>query len=140
MIEIKVDRRSQEVLLKIPKLKKIQPENIEQALKDIGDEVVDETRRLIKRGNKTGRIYNFRGRRHQASAPAEEPADRTGRLRRSSNYNVRNQQQMSIGESVDYALFLEKGTRRMKPRPHIISAIHNKAGITYSILEKAGKI
>ena len=139
MISIKVHKRSRKVLLNVPNLVNKYPARIEQALKDIGDEVVKETRVLIKSKNKTGRIYRFRGRLHQASAPGEAPANRTGRLLKSSNYAVRNQQQLSIGESAPYAVFLEDGTRKIKPRPHLIRAIHNKAGITYSILEEAGK-
>ena len=140
MMEIRVDRRSKQVLLRIPKLIREYPERIEQALKDIGVDVLDEVRKLIRTGKKTGRIYNFRGRKHQASAPWQAPANMTGELAKSSNYAVRNAQEMSIGETVNYALFLEMGTRKMMPRPHLITAIHNRAGSTYQILEKAGEL
>ena len=47
MIEVKVDRRSREVMLRIPKLVQKYPERIEQALKDIGDEVLKEIEQII---------------------------------------------------------------------------------------------
>jgi hypothetical protein len=77
---------------------------------------------------------------HQASAQGEAPANRTGRLYQSGNYGVRNWQQGYIGESVDYAVFLELGTRKMIKRPHLIAAINNKAGDTYTRLVQAGII
>lgn len=136
-IEIKVDRRSREVIATIPRLDNKYKKNIEQSLYEIGSEVVKEVRKLIRRRNKTGRLYIFRGRLHRASAPWEAPANMTGRLLKSSNYTVRNYQQMTIGESVFYAKFLELGTRKMAPRPHLIAAIKNKSGITCKLLEKA---
>lgn len=140
LLEIRVDRKSREVLLRIPKLTDQYRKNVESALYDIGDEVVKETRKLIRRRNKTGRLYNFRGRLHRASAPGEAPANMTGRLLKSSDYTVPNYQQMTVGEEAPYAVFLELGTRKMAPRPHLITAIHNKAGVTYKLLEEAGRI
>ena len=140
MISIKIDRKSRQVIATVPKLTEKYKQNIESALYEIGTEVVKETRRLIRRRNKTGRLYNINGRLHRASAPEEAPANLTGKLLKSSNYTVHNQQEMSIGEEVLWALFLELGTRKMAPRPHLIVAINNKAGITYKLLEDAGRI
>lgn len=140
MIEIRVDKRSREVLLRFPGLTDEIRNNLRKSLYDIGEEVKRENKRLIKSKDKTGRIYKFKGRDHQASAPGEAPANRSGRLMKSSNYRVRNHQEMSIGEEVLWAKFLEEGTRKMSPRPHLIRAINNTAGVTYNILEEAGKI
>jgi len=140
MISVTVNKRSREVLLDISDLANKQKSNIRNALHDIGEEVKRENKRLIKEGPKTGRIYRYNGKNHQASAPGEPPANRSGRLMKSSNYRVRNHQEMNIGEEAIHAVFLENGTRKMKPRPHLIRAINNKAGVTYKILEEAGKI
>lgn len=100
---------------------------LKNALNGIGSEVVNLTSRYIHNGPKTGRVYNFRGSEHQASAPGESPASRTGRLARSGDYEVRNHQEMTVGLSEDYAKYLEDGTRRMKPRPSLGRAVRAKA-------------
>jgi len=136
MASIKITPKSREVVAKINILGQTHKENIEQALKDILPEVLKENRRLIRNTQKTGRMYGM----HQASAPGEAPANRTGKLVSSGNYGVRNSQQAYIGESIDYAVFLELGTRKMIKRPHLIRAINNKAGYTYTRLMEAGNI
>lgn len=136
MMSVKITPKSQEVVAEIKILGRKHQENIEQALKDILPDVLKENRRLIRNTQKTGRVYGL----HQASAPGEAPANRTGRLEESGNYAVRNWQQGYIGESVEYAVFLEKGTRKMRKRPHLIAAINNKAGATYTRLLEAGNI
>ena len=103
-------------------------QGIQNALHVIGDVVGNRTGRLIKEGPKTGRVYRFRGRDHQASAPGQAPANRSGRLLKSFNYNVHGPYSMELGESVDYAGFLEDGTGRMRPRPHVIRAISDTQG------------
>lgn len=136
MMEIKLHPKSKSVVAKINILCEKQKENIEKALKDILPEVVKENKKLIRTGSKTGRMYGS----HRASAPGEAPANETGRLARSTNYGVRNWQQGYIGESVDYAKFLELGTKKMIKRPHLVRAINNKMGETYIRLVEAGNI
>jgi hypothetical protein len=91
------------------------------ALQEIGRENVRHLRRLIKDPPNTGRIYNRpgnMGRRHQASAPGEAPADQTGRLRKSVSYRVRGSKMfggslvMEFGETAPYGIFLERGTKQ----------------------------
>ena len=103
-------------------------QGIENGLHVIGDIVVRRSKQLIEEGPKTGRIYRIRGRDHQASAPGEAPANRTGKLAKSGNYNVHGPFQMEVGESVPYAGFLEDGTGKIKPRPHMIRAINETQG------------
>ena len=127
-VTIKVTKRTKEVLIGISNIKRTHRRGLENALHEIGADVIRETARLIKNGPKTGRIYNFRGARHQASAPGEAPANRTGRLARSGDYRVRNWQEMTVGETAEYAGYLEDGTRgRIAPRPHLIRAVNNRA-------------
>lgn len=109
-------------------------QGIENGLHVIGDIVVRRVAQLIEEGPKTGRVYRLRGRDHQASAPGEAPANRTGRLVKSGNYNVHGPFQMEVGESAPYANFLEDGTGRMKPRPHMIRAITETQGDAVRVL------
>lgn len=133
MMEIKLHPKSKEVLIGIDSLGKDLELALKGALHEIGIEVRREDRKLIRSSKKTGRRYGS----HRASAPGEAPANRTGKLAKSVNFHVRNHQEMSIGESASYASFLENGTKRIKPRPHLIAAINNKAGVTYNIIKNA---
>lgn len=77
-------------------------------------------------GARRGRSYTLPvvKAKYQASAPGEAPATRTGDLRKS--YGFRIQPYLAeIGSPLDYALFLEKGTRNMAPRPHLAPAYRN---------------
>lgn len=125
--EIKINRKTKEVLISIGKHPYYHRAGLKMALHDIGVDVRRETRRLIRTGSRTGRIYTFRGRPHQASAPGEPPANRSGKLSKSVGFRVRNHAEMVVGESAEYAKFLEDGTRKMDPRPHLIVAVRNKA-------------
>jgi HK97 gp10 family phage protein len=76
---------------------------------------------------KNGRLYVF-GRRvpHQASAPGMPPATDTGRLLGSIHHTVGDDadgQYAHIGSDVEYALYLELGTRYMAPRPFMRPAL-----------------
>jgi len=122
-IEIKINKKSKDVLISLSEQTKLNRRGLERALHEIGKDVVDETRKLIINGPKTGRVYG----NHQASAPGEAPANKTGRLAASGDYKVRNWQEMTVGETAFYAKFLEDGTRKMKPRPHLIKAVSNMA-------------
>lgn len=81
----------------------------------------------------TGRVYTRRGKRHQASAPGEPPARDTGRLMESIAVLSRatpNELVSTVGpreaafkKRAPYPVFLEFGTRRMKPRPFMRPAL-----------------
>lgn len=78
-------------------------------------------RRRILNGPKSGRLYK-RGKRghvvHQASAPGEAPANDHGTLIRSTYIEVGDEKLTSvIGATIDYAPYLEYGTRNMAARP-----------------------
>ena len=88
---------------------------IRSALYTIGAEDVRHLQRLITNPPKTGRFYG----KHQASAPGEAPANRTGRLAKSADFIVRGTSQLEVGEKAPYAKFLEEGTKKMEPRPHV---------------------
>lgn len=79
---------------------------------------------LIKSGPKSGRIYSRGGRKHQASAPGEAPADDTGNL--AANVFVVEGTTAGTTASVVaravYAMALEFGTKNMLPRPFMRAA------------------
>lgn len=126
-MRIYTNKRSKRVLVKFNKHEELHKQGIENALEDLGDIVGRENERIITTGARTGRLYRFNGRDHRASAPGQAPANRTGRLHKSYTYEAHGWQTMTIGEEADYAGFLENGTRRMAPRPHLIVAINATA-------------
>lgn len=116
-------------------------QGIENGLYVVGDIVGTRVNQLIKTGPKTGRVYRIRGRDHQASAPGEAPANLTGKLAKSYNANVHGPFSMEVGESAPYAGFLEDGTRKIQPRPHMIRAINETQGDVVRIFyDEVGKV
>lgn len=74
----------------------------------------------------TGRVYRRRGRVHQASAPGQPPATDTGLLRasvhtRSGRDSGGQYREVGTGQAV--GVYLEKGTRRILPRPWLVPAL-----------------
>jgi hypothetical protein len=116
--------------------------NIETALKNIEREVSSRAYRAsnelrssalhILRGQRTGRIYKvpFTKHKYTASAPGEPPAVRTGKFRTSWSTRVRVEKAHGKFRTISsiesnlhagkYMLgdILEKGTKRMSPRPY----------------------
>lgn len=94
----------------------------------LGKDLRQGARDGIKRAPKTGRLYRIRGRRarHRASAPGEDPANLTGKLRASVGFDVKGSDSMEFGYrgSVDYGAFLEEGTNRMKKRPALLRQVN----------------
>lgn len=85
---------------------------IKKALTQIGTLIVKETQKGIKNPPKSGRTYGS----HRASKAGEYPANKTGNLRRSVNFEVKNKNKMVVGATADYAVFLEEGTSKIDPR------------------------
>ncbi len=108
---------------------------VEKALWRSGKDIQAEFSRQVLAKNKTGRLYIRRSksgarRRHIASAAGETPANRTGAYRKAFGFSVDGAHQLTIGiervgsgPSSKYPLWLEVGTRRMKPRPGLANAI-----------------
>ena len=95
--------------------------------------VLNDANRSIANGPKSGRVYKRGNVEHQASAPGEAPATDTGRLIASgrAGAEVKGDVIRALVEyKVDYAAYLEFGTRKMAPRPYLIPAIErNRARI-----------
>lgn len=85
----------------------------------------------------TGRVYSHYFRRvggkliivgkrsapHQASAPGEGPAIDTGRLSQSITAVMIKPGHWRVGTNVEYALWLEFGTKWFAPRPFVRPAV-----------------
>lgn len=88
-------------------------------------------------GTKSGRWYFIPGTKvkYQASSEIETPAVRTGVLRASYGSDVDKARLIGYaGSDLDYSLWLERGTRRMSPRPVIEKALRKIADEVTAIL------
>ena len=109
---------------------------IEKALWLSAKDIQEEFNKQVLAKNKTGRLYLIRRgkrlKRHRASAAGETPANITGNYRKSFGFNVNQgtNPQVVIGNSAEYAGYLELGTkatskrRRMKARPGLLNSIN----------------
>ena len=117
---------------------------IRQGFWSIARELRTGVRKRIKEKPKTGRRYRIKGRRrrHRASAPGEDPANLSGKLRKSVGFQIRdNDMEFGYRDSVNYGKFLEVGTRKMKPRPALTKQVNastkNSRGHFEREIEKA---
>lgn len=78
-----------------------------RGMKEIGKLLTLTARAGIRKRNKTGRVYNFRGRKHRSGAPGEYPAKRTGDLARSIDFDA-NKFRMEFGTNSKYAKYLQQ--------------------------------
>ncbi len=96
------------------------------ALDASGRHVMNEAKRSIMQGTKSGRLYTRRSVTHRASAPGQPPASDTGRLANSINkYLVPNALEAIVVAGrglVKYARMLEFGTINMAARPFFFPA------------------
>jgi len=79
-----------------------------------------------------------KGRRgfYRASAPGEAPAQRLSDLRKSIRMKVRTNRETAtawVGSGMDKAVWLQKGTKKMKPRPWLDVAFDNMRSKLHSI-------
>ena len=72
-------------------------------------------------GQRSGERYRvpFTGRDYTASAPGEAPARRTGDLHGSIDQRLESDTHGVAGTDKPYGLYLDRGTRNMRPRPWI---------------------
>jgi hypothetical protein len=136
MFSIRPNTQNKRVLVTIkeatPRIRK----GLRAAFTEIGKENSLHTKNLIKNPPKTGRIYRFRGRNHQASAPGQPPANRSGDLMKSVGSRVYGWEKMEFGDRKFYGKFLEDGTRKMKPRPHLVRTVREKSRDNFITLER----
>jgi hypothetical protein len=92
-------------------------------------------------GDRYGKRYRIPGakRTYRASRPGEAPATATGRLRSSyrfRTFNNGNQLVGEVGSPLDYSVYLEYGTRRMAPRPHLLPGYYSRETNIKDILSR----
>lgn len=89
-----------------------------QAVRAAAAGILGDAVKSIQRGSKTGALYQkYKPRRkHRASAPGQAPASDTGRLAGSVQMHKVGLQ-ADVGSNLDYAEYLEHGTRQMAARP-----------------------
>lgn len=94
------------------------------ATQDLEAEVVS----LIENTPKTGRIYQRRGRTHQASASGEPFASDTGHARSQISTSFSEDRLTGyVNSGAEYARALEFGTAKIAPRPYMRPALANKS-------------
>lgn len=136
MIEIKEASTNDRCILKILIAERATNLALTAAWKEVGTLLTNKLRYMIRNGPRTGRVYTFRGRKHQASAPGEVPANRTGRLANSVGYEATGHHTLVFGEEAEYASYLERGTKKMAPRPHLQVAVREMQTVTMQTLIK----
>jgi HK97 gp10 family phage protein len=113
----------------IPQIRRNMEREFERALLKSTIRVHREVTTLLS-GQRTGREYKVpaTNRTWFASQPHEPPASRLGHLRASYKYFVRGNGMDAIGtvgSPLEYSHFLEYGTAKMAPRPHLKPAFQN---------------
>lgn len=136
---IKVEIKGTQLAVKgLNKYKQTMGVQLNQAIAASGFLVQNEARRLVLSPPKTGKVYIRRGRiKHRASAPGEAPASDTGTLVRSiiTSHDT-TKFTLIVHAKAKYALWLEEGTRRMKPRPFMSVALKNKKAQIVALFTK----
>jgi len=84
---------------------------------DAAKMMAENMKKSILTGAKSGRQYGS----HTASAPGQAPANDTGALVRSIKVEKKKNESTVYVEK-DYAIYLEYGTSKMRPRPFILPA------------------
>ena len=127
-IHIKSDPKNNIVYAGIDKIKFRHMKGLRGAMYDIGNEVKSTLKkRVLATGGRTGIYYKYKGTSIRASAANEDPANRSGKLERSIDYGVRGYSQVEFGSRTKHGLYLERGTKHMKPRRFIERVANDKA-------------
>ena len=102
-----------------------------RSLKQVGKDLATTARAGIAQPPKSGRIYIVNGKAHRASAPYEYPANRSGRLRRSTTSTTKGLSMEFGTKRVSYAPMLQQfktaqqrksNWSRLAPRPYLTLA------------------
>jgi hypothetical protein len=101
--------------------------------------ITNDIKRAIQGPPKTGRIYKRGklGRNHQASAPGEAPATDTGALVNSIAYKQETKLSAIVSSRLNYAPWLEYGTRRIAPRPSWRPAVDKNTPLFQKLVDAA---
>lgn len=102
-------------------------DGIQQAIEATALEAMTDVRKAIQGPPKTGALYKRGSKVHRASAPGEAPATDTGALASSIYYERPDPLTAAIGSRLEYAFFLEFGTRHIRPRKSWLPAAERAA-------------
>lgn len=97
----------------------------------------NDIKKAIQSPPKTGRIYNRGKIKHQASAPGEAPATDTGTLVSSITYKQETPLTATVSSRLDYAYYLEFGTRSIEPRPSWVPAVEKNTKLFNDLVDAA---
>jgi HK97 gp10 family phage protein len=151
MFKFIADHNNRKIVFQIENKKYYVKGAIRQAFYKIGKDLRTHVKeQVLDKTKKTGRLYHYQDvregsrfsktlnrritslkrvtRQHRASAPGEYAANLSGEYRKSFNFTVIGSSELIFGNSVSYAAYLEKGTKRMKPRPALQMAIESLKG------------
>lgn len=126
---IKKTGKTDIAIRQIVEIRKATKAGIKKSLHHCRVDLVKEGRRLIKDTPKTGRLYRINGKLHRASKAGEAPASinkRTGLLASIAGKQSNLELEFGARSKINYAKYLEKGTKRMASRPFISKSINNK--------------
>lgn len=130
MISVSMSRQSDEVFVKIKNLEKTNKQALSNGFNQLGESLVRRVQNTILNEPKHGRFYkistNGVKRLHRASAPGQTPAIISGKYFESTYYESSGWQGLRFINDAPYALYLEKGTKKMKPRPGMKNAIKSE--------------
>jgi hypothetical protein len=131
--------------LKLDNIRKATKSGINKSFAFLGKELVKDSRQKMKdteRDLSKTYFVRVRGRiiRHNPSKPGFPAAIMTGALSKSVRYNVNGSDSMKFGagyfNKVDYAGFVELGTKRMVARPYLRPAILENDRNAFTAFEK----
>lgn len=130
---------NQKIFIRVKELPKAQTRWIRKAFYFIGKDLVKDSNKLILEKPKHGKLYRIKRnkitRLHRASAPGEPPANFSGSLRQSIDFDVVGADRMQFGVKekfqnrkgtpggVKYGKYLELGTNKMDERPYLLPTI-----------------
>jgi HK97 gp10 family phage protein len=153
-ISIVESPENRHIEIQIRNIAKLNSQGIRKGFYYLGKDLVAESRKLINKKPKTGRVYKIRkvigGRfvRHVASAPGEAPARITNALFNSLDFDVSGAERMEFGSKrktqytqraigagftvrglrkteIEYPKYLEEGTTKMAKRPFLAPSVKN---------------
>ncbi len=113
---------------------------VSRAIGTAGALVQGDAQRSIQRGTRTGAVVTIGGRQHQRSAPGEPPKTDTGRLVGSifAEFDASGIE-IEVGSDVEYATWLEFGTKNMGERPWLQPAFERNKDQIKAVVRAAIK-
>ncbi len=117
------DPKNRQTILKLDRSHKMAKIGIRRGLFDLGYDLQEKARKNITTRGKTGKLYRIKGRsrRHRSSAPGQAPSNLSGKLKRSTTFQVQGFDRMEFGydQTAPHGVYVELGSSKMDPRPNL---------------------